>query len=80
MAQLSKPRRTRIERGIYQQANGSYAVCVRRAGRLHFRTAGPRARGSRRAFSLSYERLSLELDRVIRRLGDRAALLRPSRT
>jgi integrase len=34
------PRRTRVERGIYRQPNGKYAVCARRAGRLHFRTAG----------------------------------------
>jgi hypothetical protein len=29
-----------VERGIYHQSNGKYAVCARRAGRLHFRTAG----------------------------------------
>ncbi|MGN6258706.1 MAG: tyrosine-type recombinase/integrase [Solirubrobacterales bacterium] len=32
--------RTRVERGIYRQPNGKYAVCARRGGRLHFRTAG----------------------------------------
>jgi integrase len=32
--------RTRVERGIYRQPNGKFAVCARRAGRLHFRTAG----------------------------------------
>jgi hypothetical protein len=40
MADGAKPRRTRVERGIYRQANGNFAVCARRAGRLHFRTAG----------------------------------------
>jgi hypothetical protein len=53
MAEAPKPRRTRVERGIYRQPNGRYAVCARRAGRLHFRTAGPdlltARRGSRGA-------------------------------
>jgi len=40
MADTAKPRRIRVERGIYKQANGNYAVCARRSGRLHFRTAG----------------------------------------
>jgi hypothetical protein len=40
MVAASKPRRTRIERGIYRQANGKYAVCGRHAGVLHFRTIG----------------------------------------
>ena len=40
MAEAKKPRRTRAERGIYRRPNGNYAVCARRAGRLHFRTAG----------------------------------------
>ena len=26
-----RPRRTRVERGIYRQPNGKYAVCARRA-------------------------------------------------
>jgi hypothetical protein len=39
MAEATKPRRTRVERGIYRQPNGKYAG-ARRAGRLHFRTAG----------------------------------------
>jgi integrase len=38
-----------VERGIYRQANGKYAVCARRAGRLHFRTAGVDLTGARRA-------------------------------
>lgn len=32
--------RVRVERGIYLQANGKYAVCFRHAGKLHFRTIG----------------------------------------
>jgi integrase len=32
--------RTRVERGIYRQANGKYAVCWRHAGKLRFRTVG----------------------------------------
>lgn len=41
--------RTRVERGIYRQPNGKYAVCARRAGRLHFRTAGTDLGEARRA-------------------------------
>ena len=33
-------RRVRVERGIYRQPNGKYAVCWRHAGRLRFRTVG----------------------------------------
>jgi hypothetical protein len=29
-----------VERGIYLQPNGKYAVCFRHAGRLRFRTVG----------------------------------------
>ena len=50
MPAASSARRSRVERGIYRQANGKYAVCARRAGRLHFRTAGrdlEAARGAR---------------------------------
>jgi integrase len=36
----SGPGRVRVERGIYQQPNGKYAVCCRHAGRLHFKTVG----------------------------------------
>jgi hypothetical protein len=32
--------RGRVERGIYRQPNGKYAVCWRHAGRLRFRTVG----------------------------------------
>jgi hypothetical protein len=36
----SSARRVRVERGIYRQRNGKYAVCWRPAGRLRFRTVG----------------------------------------
>ena len=36
----SGPGRVRVERGIYRQPNGKYAVCSRHAGRLRFRTVG----------------------------------------
>jgi integrase len=36
----SSARRVRVERGIYRQPNGKYAVCWRHAGRLRFRTVG----------------------------------------
>jgi hypothetical protein len=36
----SGPGRVRVERGIYRQPNGKYAVCWRHAGRLRFRTVG----------------------------------------
>jgi len=49
MADGTKPRRTRVERGIYRQANGNFAVCARRAGRLHFRTVGTDLAAARRA-------------------------------
>lgn len=41
--------RTRVERGIYRQPNGKYAVCARRSGRLLFRTAGRDLGEARRA-------------------------------
>jgi integrase len=49
MAETTKPRRTRVERGIYRQSNGRLAVCARRAGRLHFRTCGGDLEVARRA-------------------------------
>jgi hypothetical protein len=49
MAVGTKPRRTRVERGIYRQANGNFAVCARRGGRLHFSTAGANLEAARRA-------------------------------
>ena len=36
----SGPARVRVERGIYRQPNGKYAVCWRHAGRLRSRTVG----------------------------------------
>ena len=39
MAVSSSPgRRLRVARGVYQQPNGKYAVCVRVDGRARFRT------------------------------------------
>jgi integrase len=49
MADGAKPRRTRVERGIYRQPNGNFAVCARRSGRLHFRTVGADLEAARRA-------------------------------
>jgi hypothetical protein len=45
----AQSRRTRVERGICRQPNGKLAVCARRAGRLHFRTAGDDLDAARRA-------------------------------
>ncbi len=39
-SESSSRRRIRVERGIYRQPNGKYAVCCRHAGRLRFRTVG----------------------------------------
>src|SRR5215207_4101925 len=41
--------RVRVERGIYRQRNGKYAVCWRHAGRLRFRTVGFDVAAARRA-------------------------------
>ena len=49
MVEAPKPRRIRVEPGIYRQPNGKYAICARRAGRLHFRTAGTDVLTARRA-------------------------------
>lgn len=49
MAAGTKPHRTRVERGVYRQPNGKYAVCARHAGRLHFRTCGRDLEAARRA-------------------------------
>jgi hypothetical protein len=43
------PGRVRVERGIYRQPNGKYAVCWRHAGRLRFRTVGIDLAEARRA-------------------------------
>jgi hypothetical protein len=45
----SGARRVRVERGIYRQRNGKYAVCWRHAGRLRFRTVGIDLAEARRA-------------------------------
>ena len=45
----SGPGRVRVERGIYRQPNGKYAVCWRHAGRLRFRTVGFELAEARRA-------------------------------
>jgi hypothetical protein len=45
----SGPGRVRVERGIYRQRNGKYAVCWRHAGRLRFRTVGFDVAEARRA-------------------------------
>ena len=49
MAPAKSPRRVRVERGIYRQPNGKYAVCARHADRLHFRTVGHDIEAARRA-------------------------------
>jgi integrase len=59
MGSASSPRRVRVERGIYLQPNGRYAVCCRRAGRLRFRTVGSdlgEARRERAAFIAAVQR------------------------
>ena len=40
MGSASCPRRVRVEREIYLQSNGKYAVCFKHAGGLRFRTIG----------------------------------------
>lgn len=52
MTPSSCSRRVRVERGIYRQPNGKYAVCFRHARKLRFRTIGfdlPAARRQREA-------------------------------
>ena len=44
MALAKNRRRTRVERGVYRQPNGNYAVCAR----LHFRTVGRDLAAARR--------------------------------
>ena len=43
------PGHVRVERGIYRQRNGNYAVCWRHVGRLRFRTVGFDVAEARRA-------------------------------
>jgi hypothetical protein len=49
MEHAPSARRVRVERGIYRQPNGKYAVCTRHAGRLRFRTVGDDPVSARRA-------------------------------
>ena len=49
MGHAPSARRVRVERGIYRQPNGKYAVCTRHAGRLRFRTVGDDPVSARRA-------------------------------
>lgn len=64
-AQTPHPaRRVRVERGIYLQANGRYAVCVVQAGRVCFRTIGTdldAARAARRELVTAARRRELPL-------------------
>jgi integrase len=63
MAASSSPdRRRRVARGIYQQPNGKYAVCVRVYGRARFRTL--------EASTLVEARMQRELLQRAGRLGD----------
>jgi integrase len=63
MAASSRPdRRRRVARGIYQQPNGKYAVCVRVDGRARFRTL--------EATTLLEARVQRELLQRASRLGD----------
>jgi integrase len=48
MGSATSHRRVRVERGIYVQPNGNYAVCCRHAGRLRFRTVGSEIGEARR--------------------------------
>ena len=57
-------RRVRVERGIYVQPNGRYAVCVTQAGRVCFRTIGTdldAARAARRDLAEAARRRELPL-------------------
>ena len=56
------PRRTRVERGIYRQANGKYAVCVMVEGKARFRTLDAR--------SLAEARTQREFLREAARIGE----------
>src|SRR5438034_5627334 len=61
-ARSSPDRRRRVGRGIYQQPNGKYAVCVRVDGRARFRTLD--------ASTLVEARVQRELLQRAARLGD----------
>ena len=49
MALERSARRARVERGVYRQPNGNYAVCTRHAGKLHWLTVGGDLEAARRA-------------------------------
>lgn len=56
MSAASRLRRIRVERGIYRQPNGKYAVCARHGGQLRSRTCGrdlEAARSTREAITIS---------------------------
>ena len=62
MSSSGEGRRVRVERGIYRQPNGKYAVCVRVDGHARFRTL--------EAATLVEARRQRELLRRAGRLGD----------
>src|SRR5437763_10952091 len=69
MACATRPRRVWVERGIYMQPNGKYAVCVRRAGRLCYRAVGfdlALARTEREALIAAAENGALQRSRRLR--------------
>ena len=49
MAEVRKPRRARVKRGIYRQPTASSRSAPAGPGRLHFRTAGDDLLTARRA-------------------------------
>jgi hypothetical protein len=55
----SGPGRVRVERGIYRQPNGKYAVCWRHAGRLRFRSVGFATHGLARLCRFAAVRLAV---------------------
>jgi hypothetical protein len=65
----SSSRRVRVERGVYLQPNGKYAVCFRHTGRLRFRTVGfdlAAARREREALITAPKRGALPLSPHLR--------------
>jgi hypothetical protein len=65
----SSSRRVRVERGVYLQPNGKYAVCFRHAGRLRFRKVGfdlAAARREREALITAPKRGALPLSPHLR--------------
>jgi hypothetical protein len=84
MGSSTGPCRIRVERGIYRQPNGKYAVCCRHAGRLWFRTVGfdlAAARRERLALIAAARRAQAgEPVRGRRRLGVRHGPRHPARS